>query len=355
MRIKKIVFLLATVAFIFSLFVFTGCDTVTNVVENYLIGNIVLKEGESYAFDVEDIFKDAGIEITEYELNDKTGRLSIDGNSISAVKSGITNLGITLYEDATRTQYRVTLAKVYSIIESDLTPIYTGDQLLAISETKKGNYILKSDIELYGVDWEPIGNSTLGYGFQGMFVNLSGYKINNLSVSSTQRIFNNNGCTVGLFSSIEDSFIYGVELSNLNIDVSGFENEYPFSRAGGIAGISLNSTVVNCKVSGNIKTSYRTGGIIGSVNWGLLSDCEFNGISETLDVDGAQAGAGGIAGYCGGGNITNCFVIGTVISGRYAGGIVGFFEAYDAYITNCFFDGVLSAPIYDEIIGYENC
>lgn len=63
--------------------------------------------------------------------------------------------------------------------------------------TLDGRYILKSDIDLAGRDWEPVGNYPIDNVFSGMLINPDGYTIENLTISSAENVFHGpyGGCS----------------------------------------------------------------------------------------------------------------------------------------------------------------
>ncbi len=140
-------------------------------------------------------------------------------------------------------------------------------------------YILKSDIDLGGYDWTPIGTSSVA--FKGHFDG-NGYKITGLKVDSASG-------SVGLFGKV-----------NVGYQTKNFKNIY---------------------VEGSVKGANSVGGIIGNSVGGTtnLENCTFVGT-----VNGAD-GVGGLVGYASGTlNFTNCSAAASVTgSGSYVGGVVG--------------------------------
>ncbi len=107
-----------------------------------------------------------------------------------------------------------------------MTEIRTAEELADIQNDLNGNYILKSDIDLAGIDWQPLGEGGLGHSFNGMFVNPYGHVIKNLRVSSSANIN-----ASGLFLGIHEALVDGIILKDIYINRS----ELPNSSAGGLA------------------------------------------------------------------------------------------------------------------------
>lgn len=123
---------------------------------------------------------------------------------------------------------------------------------------------------------------------------------------------------------------------------------------GGIFGRSYEATVANCYNTGSVSGTSYIGGIAGS-NSMAISDCYNSG-----SIKGSGF-VGGIAGATGNG-IKTCYNIG-IVSGKYAGGIVGYFlnsvdDAFvDDYYSGCS-QGCGEQSVYadtDEIRPFVSC
>jgi len=303
----------------------------------------------------------------DYETHE--GVVSINNNVITAGNSGRAAVMATIHkncrdENGKRVTFvlsQITFAFIRVVDEATMTPITTAQQLKDIELDLGGNYILKADINLAGIEWQPIGFMDgivppyLGRtSFFGIFVNSDNFTIKNLTINSSQ---NNNG-RGGLFHSIDKGYVDGIVLENVSIDVSDSEGH---SSAGGIVAVTLNALITNCKVEGNIAAKNFAGGIVGSESWGVVANCEFKGTIKALNPSQnfENVGAGGIVGtsalytdrpYFG---IFDCKVNATVISTHFAGGIVGFILG-DARPINCIFTGSLQGAMgQGEIFGYS--
>ncbi|MDE6407567.1 MAG: hypothetical protein K2K48_04145 [Anaeroplasmataceae bacterium] len=348
-----------------------GCSnnrytSISNDVKNYYTQTISLKSNDKYTFNVNEIFKDSGLKIEKYKIETEDDKnYTVSGDTITAVGTGVSSISVSLYCPSERTRYVCSLGTLYSYDEKDFTPISTVSELQGITDLN-GKYILTADIDLSSIkNWEPIGNLPHGNAFTGMFINPYGYKIKNLTITSSKEIFHGpyGGCCAGLFGSITGAFLYGIHLENVQIDVSDFDG-VSYSEAGGIAGLTSASYIKDCIVTGDVKAVGRTGGIAGSVNWGCIENCSFSGnvtaneeLSEYALSDGAT-GAGGIAGYIGipcpfqvyQYGLIGCTAKGKVTAAKNAGGIAGYIWG-SKYAKNCTFDGDATANFADILFG----
>jgi uncharacterized repeat protein (TIGR02543 family) len=194
-----------------------------------------------------------------------------------------------------------------------------------------------------GAGWEPIG--TMASPFQGTLLGnrktISGLKINRTGSDG-----------VGLFCLIDSATIQDLRLEN--VSVSG--RDY----TGGLTGISSNSTIARCYISGSVAGNSFVGGLVGG-NSGTVTDsqaaCTVTGTADQTLVGGLVGGnqngtitrcsatgsvtgvavIGGLAGGNQGGNITSCYATGAVRgSGNFTGGLVGVNsegEVADSYAT----------------------
>lgn len=181
-----------------------------------------------------------------------------------------------------------------SVVPSGYTPIYNRDDLQKVSDNLSGNYILMNDIDMYYIDWTPIGTYDTD---------------TSSSAASFSGIFDGNGYAI----------------KNIDISVNGTK-QYVF--AGFFA--SLKGEVKNLKVEGSITGTCGTnvlygGGIAAYLNEsGKITNCISN-VDVTL---AGNAKGGGVAGECDG-VITACYNYGA-ISAETAGGIAGIMDGNNA-------------------------
>ena len=228
--------------------------------------------------------------------------------------------------------------------EKDYKLVSTAAELQAINDGLSGNYMLKNDIDMSGVnDFTPLGNNSNK--FTGRFDGVN-YTINNLTINKSGE------SGIGLFGYAQNAVIEnfgkvgggvtggsdvgaiigygegGITIRNVyntgtvNGNASG---PWPGS-AGGIAGFLNGSNSISQSYNtGNVTHSGRgTGGIVGRIGGTSTIDNVYN----TGAVAG-NAGAGGIVGwYDGNLTLTNAYNTGNVsASSHYAGGIAGVTDA----------------------------
>ena len=189
--------------------------------------------------------------------------------------------------------------------ESNPYLISSASDIAKIHNDLDGYYKLTTNINMYGVDFEPIGNEYEG-SFTGTIDGV-GYTISNLNINLPDNKY------VGFVGYLEGT------VKNLNI---ANVNAYGYRYVGGIVGYAEEgSEIYSCSVSGTVGGEYRVidlnvGGIVGC-SYADISDC----ISDS-DVEGNGGKVGGIVGYSYA-TILNCKNNSTV-KGQYSGGIVGY-------------------------------
>lgn len=292
------------------------------------------------------------------------GVLAVQGHTITAGNSGYAtvrarlNQGeVTINGERHRRVQGVYVASIHVINEATMTHITTAQELADISKNLSGHFILMNDIDLYGIDWQPIGSTereyigggiTRGVAFSGMFVNPREFIVDNLTINSSENLLMTG--IGGLFSRITQAFIYGIILENVFIDVSDASGY--ISWAGGIAGWATSSIIINCRVEGYIFAQIYAGGIVGADDWGIYINCEFSGIVKANQISNhalrsRNSAAGGIVGYLGiwsrldrNLGIFDSRVNATIIATNFAGGIAGFVLG-DVFPINSTFEGYL--------------
>ncbi len=188
------------------------------------------------------------------------------------------------------------LAQGYTIIK-------TADELQAINNNLSGKYILMSDIDLSGIDWDPIGDINTGTPFSGEF-NGNGHVISNLTINDPS----SNG--LGFFGMVENAIIENVGLENINVTGA--------TVVGGLVAGGTGSEISNCYVSGSILgvNGNGQGGIVGLLGNGSITNCY-----SACDVSGSYTGS--LAGQISNSNVENCYATGNVTTGDCLGGLIG--------------------------------
>jgi len=255
---------------------------------------------------------------------------------------------------------------------SGYTPIATVEDLMNISPN--GEYILTADINLQGIEWKPIGNSSVP--FSGLFDG-NGHKITNLFISEPRSY-------VGVFG-YNSGIIQNLKVENVNIDVT-FTKKMEIIYAGAIAGLN-EGTITNCTTSGNISSSADltgAGGVVGYNSGGTIKYCFSVGnvsaksFGESIDqaIAGGLVGintsavshsfsscdvsasaknnvAGGLIGDCNNGMVEKCYATGntyaTISSWAHhpsacAGGLIG--NVYESTVSECYSSGNVESSVF---------
>ena len=156
-----------------------------------------------------------------------------------------------------------TSAKLLKPITQIINPADIPDGYIAINSVEdlqdinnnlSGNYILMADIDLSGINWEPIGDD-YSDGFSGT-LNGNGHVIKNLTV--------NTSGYAGLFDHLVEASISNLGIENANVtsttSVAGIlaASDYGFQ----------GKTFSNCYVTGNVCGKEGAGGFFGYVDHG---------------------------------------------------------------------------------------
>ena len=168
------------------------------------------------------------------------------------------------------------------------------------------NYILVENINMFDVDFMPIG--TFDNPFTGTFKGAEdrNYAISNLNIDLPDTD------NVGLFGYTKDAVFSNIHL--IDAAVSGNEN------VGLLIGYADGTTAVSTSsVAGSVNTAGdHAGGFIGFLSEGSLIQCY-----SDADVS-ADSEAGGLVGEIGGGLISECYATGSVSAQTKAvGGLIG--------------------------------
>ena len=168
-------------------------------------------------------------------------------------------------------------------------------------------FALTDDIDLQGVDWEPLNDMDDEY---ALWVTLdgNGHVIRNLT--------SNQSCFYGSFFGVLCGTCRNVGFANVNIFCSGYG-------AGAIAGYLGHKTfphtavIENCWATGSICCQSYAGGLVGKVG----GDAAIRNSSSSVDVGSLSCSAGGLIGKIQASlSMEKCYSTGKV-TGPYAGGI----------------------------------
>ena len=227
--------------------------------------------------------------------------------------------------------------------------VSNANQLNAVRNDMEAHYIQTADIDLSGLQWDPIGHrpSWDDYGiesFQGTFDG-NGYTISNMTITS----ISSENESIGFFG-VNDGTLMNITLVGLSIDVN-VHIECCSATIGGIAGTS-NGTISNCTVDGSIHSECNihirneedyqgwnpyqyVGGIVGEgecsncTNYANISASGQYEIEYMSTGESCEVYCGGIVGHPGSvnGEIKYCINYGDVSASAdgfaLAGGISG--------------------------------
>ena len=195
-------------------------------------------------------------------------------------------------------------------------------QLKEIKNNRFAYYELGSDIDLSGINWEPIG------GFYGS-LDGKGHKIINMTVD--EEIKSDYLVKIGFFSYISNAKIKRIAFINVDINAKVEGTAEGTADCGIIAGESINGSIITeCSVEGNIKSSAVVGCFGAFV--GYFSNSTINNCYANVYVEGESIGMGHVSGGIGylrcGSVVNNCLIMGKVIAkGKIcATGITGYIE-----------------------------
>ena len=258
--------------------------------------------------------------------------------------------------------------------------IYTVEDLLKMGTYLNGDFILMNDIDLSGVNWNPIGTNSAP--FTG-HLDGNGHKISNLTIDTSNYT---NRSSFGLFgyisfATIEDLVIEDFEFTSENIektyyvgalagidltDLSSSTSEEPL-----IKGITISGSYVVAKQSSSYPV--YAGGLFGKVSFEIISNCKnFIGITNASYAGGlvgtatkmmyalnssnegqikSTLYAGGLLGKCG----TAFYASESsnkadITSVQAAGGLVGSVDYY-AVITLCYNTGNITSTTDNTFLG----
>ncbi|MBQ1965405.1 MAG: zinc-ribbon domain-containing protein, partial [Clostridia bacterium] len=239
--------------------------------------------------------------------------------------------------------------------------IYTKEDLNNIRNNLSGNYILMSDLVFceedfmeggafynQGWGWEPIGIDG-DAPFSGT-LDGNGYVIKNLYINIEN---DDTDVYAGLFGycigSIQN---LGMKYADITVNLTSRSD---FAYVGGIAGYVSRSgaSIRNCYFAGemhvtSIVLNHIAGGLIGYCSGGEIVDCYNAG---TID---SNFHAAGIVGELRQSTVVHCYNSGEIISNSAGGGIVARLS-YNSHVSDCHNTGKISGyaggGIVGEIIG----
>lgn len=148
------------------------------------------------------------------------------------------------------------LLEIGDLTKIELPSVSDSAELLRLSNSSK-TFVLKNDIDLAGVNFEPIKNFTGSLDGQG-------FSIKNLTISGTNGNF-------GLFDELDGATISNLIIDDVSLNIIGNNG-----KVGALAGVVKNSTVKNVTVKGTVSAilTTHTGGIIGHAENSTIENCK---------------------------------------------------------------------------------
>ncbi len=217
----------------------------------------------------------------------------------------------------------------------DYVEIYTFEDLESIADNPAGSYKLMADIDMGRKEWHPF---EFGGAFEGNNHTLYNLQLNTLSSESyiTVDWHHNEYDThfAALFSKCENAVIMNLNIINAEADIATDEHCF----AAGIAGIALNTEIINCHVTARIRltTTNRMIGIGGMVGFGegTVRDSSVELTAVIIDNNPAKDTEEFIGGIWATGypTVENCNVVldsyATTFSYAHDGGVIGMHRVY---------------------------
>ena len=237
--------------------------------------------------------------------------------------------------------------------ESETITISSVDDLLAFAASVNDGstfgyfgqtVLLDADLDLTGVEWQPIGNLNDMENFSTMFMGSfdgQGHTISNLTYSTDEDLIG-----AGLFG-ISVGSIANLTMTDCTVTANGLTAQE--SQAYGIiVGYNMGGMVTNCTVKNSSVTGLNCVGAIADGSGGYVTDCVVEDCAITIigdndftdgikQCDVAECG-GLVVGGAFGGTVSNCTASGTITAEGNEpvglGGIAGCLEMMDEVSGN---------------------
>ncbi|MCQ2166771.1 MAG: DUF1735 domain-containing protein, partial [Bacteroidales bacterium] len=250
--------------------------------------------------------------------------------------------------------------KPYLIYEvEDMLKMAAQTKEVGTDKDEPTYFKLMNDIDLTGIDWQPInpdkpyakkvdfnGNgmtiknlvSTSAYAsiFGVVFGKVYDFTVTDASISAASK-----AGIIGGYGGTSDTFKHSCQITNVHV-VNSTVKVTGNTGAGGIVGAMCTGSIDRCSFNGTVKSnSNYCGGIVGYINKG--DDCNGTKISNCIvtgsvieDGTGHQR-FGGIAGGVNGQHqiVENCIALCEVVSGTGTGGIIGMAHFDSSSASSC--------------------
>ncbi|MDL2295070.1 hypothetical protein LJC60_10745, partial [Ruminococcaceae bacterium OttesenSCG-928-D13] len=211
--------------------------------------------------------------------------------------------------------------------DPDSIPISTREELDDIRNNLDGKFHLTADIDLSGVDWEPIGEYTHGNSNEPFTGVLDGQGHVIIGLTTQAFAISTSNRYGGLFAyAAKNAVIKNLGMEDICLYTTGWN-----CWSGALCAATGDSVqIINCYATGqasvgSAKSTYGAciGGLIGYVSSGSLEaiDCH-SSVTLTAKSDDAL-NAGGICGIMRSGRLYNCYNTGSVTAIRFASASAG--------------------------------
>ena len=236
--------------------------------------------------------------------------------------------------------------------------IGNAQQLDAVRDNLAAHYIQVADIDLFDVNWQPIGDNEP---FTGVFDG-NGHIIAemNVSIESTGEM-----SVGGLFGNVDGGTIRNVYLDNCSVSVFVRNMDTAFAQAGGIAGYVRNGSLIECCYFNGI-VSARGYGNVFARGAGISAITESGSkiincyTHANVNAEGVALNTmtGGISGWLTDSTVENCYVTGRLFASNrslvYVGGITasGGGEVKNCVVLLEHMGGDAKTVYYDTVSGF---
>ena len=236
----------------------------------------------------------------------------------------------------------------YTVINGADDAAIAASLMTITKQNANVNYALGADLDLNGIAWTPIGDSSSN-AFKGRFDGL-GHTINNLTLNDT----GGNG-NQGLFGFTVGAVIRDIGILNPNIISTGGYQVGALVGAFYTQREGEDSIIDSYSASGSVSGAGSVGGLIGIAN----SVGSIKNSYSTTDVTGTQTDVGGLIGKYSGAitpvltSLYNSYATGAVHGASAVGGLVGY---SNGKIASSYATGAVTGD-YDQtggLVGYNN-
>lgn len=244
-----------------------------------------------------------------------------------------------------------------SSAEEEIVHIYSEDDLLLLAQNPKGSFVLENDIDLAGVDWQPVR-------FSGT-LNGNGHEIRNLAVRSfdpeTGRTVDGNGYKyktrlMAFFSVLDNASVHNIRFTDAS--VYAVSDDHAFIAI--LAAVSTHSVFENVAVSGSacLYCGGKMGGVGGLVGFGTgtLTSCEADVTLIYVDTNEKKKCEQFLGGAVANG-FMDCYNVSVRIDGyasvfgyAHCGGVIGMHKQHEkrtkensiTHIFDCTAEGMIT-------------